>query len=79
MLRLSLMNSPVDSSLTVKDVVKEFQPGGRLAQHSHGEVRDTFQAICVYVVTFCFVALSFITSCWKSYVECLKKNYVVWT
>lgn len=31
-----------DSSLTVKDVVKEFHPGGRLAQHRHGEVRDLF-------------------------------------
>lgn len=28
-----------DSSLTVKDVIKEFQPNGRLAQHRHGEAR----------------------------------------
>jgi len=27
-----------DSSLRVKDVIKEFQPGGRLVQHSLGEV-----------------------------------------
>lgn len=32
-----------DSSLTVKDVVKEFQPGGRMAQHKHGEVRPNRQ------------------------------------
>lgn len=31
-----------DSSLTVKDVIKEFQPGGRLAKHKHGEVRKLF-------------------------------------
>lgn len=35
-----------DSSLRVKDVIKEFHPGGRLAQHSFGEVsfldNDTF-------------------------------------
>lgn len=29
-----------DSSLSVKDVVKEFQPGGHLVQHKHGEVRS---------------------------------------
>lgn len=27
-----------DSSLRVKDVIKEFHAGGRLAQHSFGEV-----------------------------------------
>lgn len=27
-----------DSSLRVKDVIKEFHPRGRLAQHSFGEV-----------------------------------------
>lgn len=30
---------PADSTLRVKDVIKEFHPGGRLAQHSFGEVR----------------------------------------
>lgn len=30
-----------DSSLRVKDAIKEFQPRGRLAQHSFGEVSRT--------------------------------------
>ena len=34
---------PADSSLAVKDVVKDFHPGGRLAQYSHGEVRAPLQ------------------------------------
>lgn len=32
-----------DSSLTVKEVVKEFRPGGRHAQHKHGEVGENFK------------------------------------
>lgn len=34
----SPMFPPAESSLRVKDVIKEFHPGGRLAQHSFGEV-----------------------------------------
>lgn len=37
-----------DSSLTVKDVVKEFQPGGRHAQHKHGEVGQNFKHCWVW-------------------------------
>uniref|UniRef100_A0A672IYS6 diacylglycerol kinase (ATP) n=1 Tax=Salarias fasciatus TaxID=181472 RepID=A0A672IYS6_SALFA len=37
--------SPKYSSSRVKDVIKEFHPGGRLAQHTNGE--------CVDVVGFC--------------------------
>lgn len=29
-----------DCSLKVKDVLREFDADGRLAQHRHGEVRD---------------------------------------
>lgn len=33
---------PPDCSLKVKDVLREFDADGRLAQHRHGEVRGRF-------------------------------------
>uniref|UniRef100_H3CNQ0 Diacylglycerol kinase n=1 Tax=Tetraodon nigroviridis TaxID=99883 RepID=H3CNQ0_TETNG len=39
------------SSLTVKDVVKEFQPGGRMAQHKHGECVDA-AGFCLFLKTY---------------------------
>ncbi|XP_068576467.1 diacylglycerol kinase, alpha b isoform X2 [Cebidichthys violaceus] len=39
------------SSLRVKDVIKEFHPGGRLAQHSFGECVDAV-GFCVFLKTY---------------------------
>ncbi|TWW61817.1 Diacylglycerol kinase alpha [Takifugu flavidus] len=39
------------SSLTVKDVVKEFQPGGRHAQHKHGECVDR-AGFCLFLKSY---------------------------
>uniref|UniRef100_A0A8C9XCB4 Diacylglycerol kinase n=1 Tax=Sander lucioperca TaxID=283035 RepID=A0A8C9XCB4_SANLU len=40
-----------DSSLRVKDVMKEFHPGGRLAQHSNGECVDAV-GFCLFLKTY---------------------------
>ncbi|XP_029007435.1 diacylglycerol kinase, alpha b isoform X2 [Betta splendens] len=39
------------STLRVKDVIKEFQPRGRLAQHSFGECVD-FSGFCLFLKTY---------------------------
>ncbi|TNN44470.1 Diacylglycerol kinase alpha [Liparis tanakae] len=39
------------SSLRVKDVIKEFQPGGRLVQHSLGEYVDA-EGFCLFLKTY---------------------------
>ncbi|XP_028262449.1 diacylglycerol kinase, alpha b isoform X1 [Parambassis ranga] len=39
------------SSLRVKDVIKEFHPGGRLAQHSFGECVDAV-GFCLFLKTY---------------------------
>ncbi|XP_034725403.1 diacylglycerol kinase, alpha b isoform X1 [Etheostoma cragini] len=39
------------SSLRVKDVIKEFQPGGRLAQYSNGECVDAV-GFCLFLKTY---------------------------
>ncbi|KAM9361198.1 diacylglycerol kinase, alpha b [Symphorus nematophorus] len=39
------------SSLKVKDVIKEFHPGGRLAQHSFGECLDAV-GFCLFLKTY---------------------------
>uniref|UniRef100_UPI0037E76AF2 diacylglycerol kinase, alpha b isoform X1 n=1 Tax=Semicossyphus pulcher TaxID=241346 RepID=UPI0037E76AF2 len=39
------------SSLQVKDVIKEFHPGGRLAQHSFGECVDAV-GFCLFLKTY---------------------------
>ncbi|XP_042362053.1 diacylglycerol kinase, alpha b [Plectropomus leopardus] len=40
-----------DSRLRMKDVLKEFQPGGRLAQHSFGEYVDE-AGFCLFLKTY---------------------------
>ncbi|XP_017271276.1 diacylglycerol kinase, alpha b [Kryptolebias marmoratus] len=40
-----------ESSLRVKDVMKEFYPGGRLAKHTHGECLDN-EGFCVFLKTY---------------------------
>uniref|UniRef100_A0A4W6FWN0 Diacylglycerol kinase n=1 Tax=Lates calcarifer TaxID=8187 RepID=A0A4W6FWN0_LATCA len=42
---------PADSTLRVKDVIKEFHPGGRLAQHSFGECVDAV-GFCLFLKTY---------------------------
>ncbi|XP_041809041.1 diacylglycerol kinase, alpha b [Chelmon rostratus] len=39
------------SSLSVKDVIKEFHPGGRLSQHSFGECVDAV-GFCLFIKTY---------------------------
>ncbi|XP_013857472.1 diacylglycerol kinase, alpha b isoform X2 [Austrofundulus limnaeus] len=40
-----------DSSLRVKDVMKDFYPGGRLAKHTHGECLDS-EGFCLFLKTY---------------------------
>ncbi|CAG5982355.1 unnamed protein product [Menidia menidia] len=48
---IQLQHYMEESSLRVKDVIKEFQPGGRLAQHSFGECVDAL-GFCLFLKTY---------------------------
>ncbi|XP_037534876.1 diacylglycerol kinase, alpha b [Nematolebias whitei] len=40
-----------ESNLRVKDVMKDFHPGGRLAKHTHGECLDS-EGFCLFLKTY---------------------------